>query len=286
MQIADGVIRLTANNPGPFTGHGTNTYLVTRGSSTVVIDPGPADNAQTRAILARAPLPISHILLTHAHRDHSDGIASLKARSGALTVGFGRTPPESHVHAAENSPSGGDFADWAFAPDLRLADGDTLHAAGLYVQALHTPGHAPDHLCFALHGTPWLFSGDHVMGWSTSVIAPPEGHMGRYLASLEKLLARTETRYFPGHGDPIDDAPRTVRAYLLHRQMRERAVLDCIRAGHATIQSIADAVYAGLAPQLANAARLSVIAHAEFLAEKGLVTYGAPLAANTPVYSA
>ncbi len=286
MQIADGVIRLTASNSGPFTGSGTNTYLLTFGASTVVIDPGPADESHTRAILAAAPLPISHILLTHAHRDHSDGIASLKEGTGAVTAGFGRNRAHASVHSAETSPSGGDFADRGFVPEIKLADGDLLRAGNLEIQAIHTPGHAPDHLCFAIPGTPVLFSGDHVMGWSTSVIAPPEGNMGLYLSSLEKLLARPETRYLPGHGDLIEDASRTVRAYLIHRQMRERAVLDCICAGAATIQSITDKVYAGLAPALSNAARLSVIAHAELLAEKGLVSFGTPLRPGTPVHPA
>jgi len=277
MHIADGVIRLTANNPGPFTGNGTNTYLLTRGSTTLVIDPGPVDEPHAQAILAAAPGPISHILLTHAHRDHSDGIARLKARTGAPTVGFGRSRISHNLSDLDNSPSGGDFADRNFAPDITLADGETLTFDGVTLEAVHTPGHAPDHLCFALAGTPILFSGDHVMGWSTSVIAPPEGNMGHYLSSLEKLQARAQSHYLPGHGDPLPDAARTVKAYLLHRQMRERAVLESVRSGQATVQSVTDQVYAGLAPNLANAARLSVTAHAELLAEKGLLTYTPPL---------
>jgi len=285
MTIADGVVCLTANNPGPFTGPGTNTYVITRGRSAVVIDPGPGDPRHISAILAAAAGPISHILLTHAHRDHSDAIAGLKAHTGATTVGFGRNLAAPAATSAENSPSGGDFADWDFTPDLKLRDGETLALPGLELAAIHTPGHAPDHLCYALPGTPVLFSGDHVMGWSTSVIAPPEGNMGHYLASLEKLQNHPQTRYLPGHGEAIEDAGRTVKAYLLHRQMRERAVLACVRSGAATVQTVADAVYAGIAANLASAARLSVAAHAEHLAEKGLVSFTPPLAAGTTLHA-
>ena len=282
MKVSRSIERVTAPNGGPFTGNGTNSYVVRRGQSCVVIDPGPDDETHLAAILgAAAGCPIAHILVTHAHRDHVDGVARLKALTGATTVGFGRLARPKPGADPSQSPSSGDFVDWAFMPDRVVTDGEVITLPGFELVAVHTPGHAPDHLCFALTSTPYLFSGDHVMGWSTSVIAPPEGHMGDYLASLEKLIARSEAEYLPGHGDAIPDGPRQARAYLIHRQMREQAVLGVIRQGTATVQSVTDSVYAELAANLANAARLSVIAHVELLAEKGLVAADRPLQANT-----
>ena len=278
-------VRVTAGNAGPFTGSGTNTYVLGSGEARVVIDPGPHDPAHMAAIVAAAGgHPISYILVTHAHRDHVDGLAALKAATGAATYGYGRAPRlPGAVHPASESPSGGDFVDDGLVLDHLLRDGDVVTAPGIALTAIHTPGHAPDHLCFALGGSRILFSGDHVMGWSTSVIAPPEGHMGAYLASLEKLQTLPASTYLPGHGEEIADGLRTVRAYLVHRQMRERAVLDVIRAGGATVQSVTEAVYAGIAENLANAARISVIAHVELLAEKGLVTCDGALEKTTRI---
>ena len=271
MPLPPHVIRLIAGNAGPFTGTGTNTYLVGE-HALAVIDPGPDEEAHIDAILRAARgRPITHILLTHTHRDHSDGLARLKLATGALTAGFGRAPPAA-ASIADASPSGAEFIAWDFVPDLRLADGARIDAGDQHLTAVHTPGHAPDHLCFAKAGAiPVLFSGDHVMGWSTSVIAPPEGHMGAYLASLEKLLPRPEVFYLPGHGEAVADGPRTARAYLLHRQMREQAVLAAIQAGAHTFDTITDRVYAGIAPNLRNAARLSVQAHVDFLREKAML---------------
>lgn len=277
---ADSIRHLTAGNAGPFTGTGTNTYLVGR-RALAVIDPGPDDGAHLAAILAAAGgRPITHILVTHAHRDHVDGVGALKAATGAVTVGYGRGSEMAAGagKADSSSPSGGDFIDWSLAPDITLVHGETFEVGDAVLEAVHTPGHAPDHLCFALGGDhPVLFSGDHVMGWSTSVIAPPEGSMGDYLRSLELLLTRGERRYLPGHGDEIADGHRTARAYLLHRQMREQAVLGAVRDGLATIPAITGRVYDGIAAQLLNAARLSVQAHVELLAEKGLVSFEGPL---------
>lgn len=276
---ASPILCIVAPNPGPFTGTGTNTYLV--GNDRVaVIDPGPESTAHTQAILTAARgRPITHILLTHAHRDHAGGLAGLKAATGAQTAGFGRTATmRTRAGNLDDSPSGGDFIDWSFQPDLRLEHGSTLDIGGLTLEAIHTPGHAPDHLCFSLQAERHvIFSGDHVMGWSTSVIAPPEGNMGDYLRSLEVLLARGERDYLPGHGPAIADGPRTARAYLLHRQMREQAILNAIHNGASTLASITARVYDGLAPNLMNAARLSVQAHLELLVAKHLVSFEGPL---------
>jgi glyoxylase-like metal-dependent hydrolase (beta-lactamase superfamily II) len=278
MLLDHDVTRLTANNAGPFTHHGTNTYLVGR-SAVGVVDPGPVDENHTQAIIAAAAgRPITHIFLTHAHRDHVDGLARLRDLTGATTYGAGRSSiGRSAALNRADSPSGSDFADWDFTPHIKLAHGDEVDVGGVRLAAMHTPGHAPDHLCFALLQTPVLFSGDHVMGWSTSVIAPPEGHMGQYMRSLESLLDRAETLYLPGHGDAIADGKRIARTYLIHRQMREKAILAAIKDGATTIPAIAAIVYSGIAPPLLNAARLSVQAHVAHLSEKGHLTYSYPL---------
>ncbi len=267
------IIRLVAGNAGPFTGDGTNTYLL--GTRTLaVVDPGPDKPAHVSAILQAARgRPISHIVLTHRHRDHADAIPRLKAATGARTLAFEHAPASAAEQTATRSTlTGGDFVAWEFVPDEVLVDGQRFMAGDVELEAVHTPGHAPDHLCFALAGAqPMLFSGDHVMGWSTSVIAPPEGHMGRYLTSLERVLARPEARYLPGHGPEIADGPRTARAYLIHRRMRETAVLDAIKGGARSIHAVTEVVYAGLAAHLMTAARLSVQAHVDLLAERGLL---------------
>jgi glyoxylase-like metal-dependent hydrolase (beta-lactamase superfamily II) len=275
-ELAPGVVRIVANNPSPFTFKGTNTYLVGTGGDVALIDPGPDDPVHLDAILKTiGKRRLTHILITHTHRDHTDGLPALLAATGAKTVGFG-------YHAQNRgtkrtSPSGSEFVDRDFVPDIPLADGQTFEGDGWAFDALHTPGHAPDHLCFALAGTGTLFSGDHVMGWNTSVVAPPEGKMGDYIRSLEKLIGRDDRVYFPGHGGQFEDPQRLVKAYLLHRRMRENAILECIRGGNATVRGIVPVIYRGLDAKLVNAASLSVLAHVEHLIERGLVRSETPL---------
>ncbi len=273
-ELAPGVVRVVANNPGPFTFKGTNTYLVGR-KTLAVIDPGPDDPAHRAAILAAAGgRRITHIFITHAHRDHVDGAAALEAATGALSVGHGRAP--GRRVGSEPGPSGRAFVDFDFAPALRVGEGDTVAGEDWAITAVHTPGHAPDHICLALAGTGLLFSGDHVMAWNTSVVAPPEGRMADYLASLELLLRRPESVYLPGHGGRIEEPQRTVKAYLLHRRWREQAILDAIRQGSRTIRSIVPIVYRGIDARLVGAASLSVQAHVEHLVERGLVACEGP----------
>jgi len=277
-ELAPGVVRIVANNPSPFTYKGTNTYILGHGEP-ALIDPGPDDPAHLDAILkAIGGRRLTHILITHTHRDHTDGMPGLIAATGAKTVGFGRRAP---VRGSKRtSPSGGEFVDSDFVPDVPLADGERLAGDGWAVTALHTPGHAPDHLCFALEGTPILFSGDHVMGWNTSVVAPPEGNMGAYIRSLERLSERTDGTYFPGHGGQIEEPQRLVKAYLLHRRMREQAILDLVRQGGRTVATIVPVIYRDLNPKLLNAASLSVLAHVEHLIERGLIRGDAALSAD------
>ena len=278
-ELASGVVRIVANNPNHFTFKGTNTYLVgTR--SLALIDPGPEDAAHLAAIMkAVAGRPITHVLITHTHRDHTDGMpALLAATSGAKTVGFGRRV--ANRGTKRTSPSGGEYVEQDFIPDPSPLAGQRLEGDGWALTALHTPGHAPDHLCFALEGTKILFSGDHVMGWNTSVVAPPEGSMGAYIRSLQRLTERSDELYFPGHGGQIEEPQRLVKAYLLHRRMREHAILECIREGNNTVRAIVPIIYKGLDPKLLNAASLSALAHVEHLIERGLVCCDSPLSAD------
>jgi glyoxylase-like metal-dependent hydrolase (beta-lactamase superfamily II) len=279
-ELAPGVVRLVANNPGPFTFKGTNTYIVGR-DDPVLIDPGPGDEAHLQAILATlGGRRLGHILITHTHRDHVDGLAALVAATGAKTAGFGRRAAEPGT--TRKSPSGSEYIDREFVPDIRLDHGGRLAGDGWAFTAVHTPGHAPDHLCFELEGTGVLFSGDHVMGWNTSVIAPPEGRMADYMRSLELLGERADRDrvYLPGHGGRVEEPQRLVKAFLLHRRMREQAILDCIRAGTNTVKGIVPVIYRDLDPRLTNAAALSVLAHVEHLIARGLVRCDSPLSAD------
>jgi glyoxylase-like metal-dependent hydrolase (beta-lactamase superfamily II) len=283
-ELAPGVVRLVANNPGPFTFKGTNTYLV-GGSDVVLIDPGPEDAAHLQAILdTLGGRRLGHILITHTHRDHVDGLAALAAATGARTAGYGRRAIAPGVK--RTSASGSEYVDQDFLPDVRLGHGDRLAGEGWALTALHTPGHAPDHLCFELEGTGLLFSGDHVMGWNTSVIAPPEGSMAHYLRSLALLGERADRVYLPGHGGRVEEPQRLVKAFLLHRRMREQAILDCIRSGTNTVKAIVPAIYRDLDPKLTKAASLSVLAHVEHLIARGLVRCDSPLSADRALFAA
>jgi glyoxylase-like metal-dependent hydrolase (beta-lactamase superfamily II) len=266
VEVAPGVRRIVANNPGPFTFKGTNTYIVGHGE-VAVIDPGPHDPEHLKALNAALEGErISHILITHTHRDHTDAVAPLKEYSKAPVLAFGETGK-----SRTTSPSGKVFVDLGFTSDERVLDGDTIKGSGWALDAIHTPGHAPDHLCFALSGERTIFSGDHVMGWNTTVVAPPEGHMGDYLNSLQRLLERKDKLFFPGHGGRIEMPQRVVRAYLMHRKMRESAIYACLEKGDSFIGQIVPRIYNGLDSKLVPAAAFSVLAHLEFLVERGLV---------------
>lgn len=273
--ISPGIVRIVADNPSPLTFKGTNTYLLGM-TELAVIDPGPQSAAHLEAILKAAHgRPICQILVTHAHRDHVDGAKALKAETGAAIYGYGREtfPPV----GPDTDPQGSEFIDYVFTPDVTLTHGDVIAEKEWRLEAIHTPGHAPDHLCFALAGRNIIFSGDHVMAWNTTLVAPPEGVMADYVESLARLLVRPESTYLPGHGGRLEEAQRTVRAYLLHRRWREEQVLEAIRRGAGTIQSIVPLIYPTIDHALSSAAALSVQAHVEHLIQRGLVTCdGAP----------
>jgi glyoxylase-like metal-dependent hydrolase (beta-lactamase superfamily II) len=276
LELAPGVLRLVARNPSPFTFKGTNTYIV--GSATnpmadlALIDPGPALDDHIAAIKRTiGPRRVSHIIITHTHRDHTDALPKVQAMTGAQVVGFGRTALVKND--PRRSPSGTEFVDADFNPDIRLVDGQSVSGPGWQLDAVFTPGHAPDHLCFALADRRVLFSGDHVMAWNTTVVAPPEGNMADYMASLERLLARRghDDVYLPGHGGRVEQPTRLVKAFLVHRSMREQAILGAIKDGTDTIEAIVTRVYQNLDPALLRAASLSVQAHVEHLVVKGVL---------------
>ena len=275
-EVMPGLRRLMADNPGPFTFQGTVSYIVGRGE-VAIIDPGPLIDDHIAALLqvVRGER-VTHILVTHTHRDHSPAAAPLKAATGAKTYAEGPHRRARDLHLGELRPPDS-AADRDFRPDIALADGDIVSGADWALEAVATPGHTANHMAFALKGMNVLFSGDHVMAWSTPVVAPPDGSMRDYMASLEKLARRPETRYFPAHGGAVRDAATFVQHYIRHRRAREASLLARLAKGEADIPALVAAVYAGLDPRLTRAAGLSVLAHLEDLVARGLVaTDGAP----------
>jgi len=269
--VAPGIRRIVARNPSPFTFRGTGTYVVGDGA-VAVIDPGPDLDDHVAALLAGlAGEQVTHILITHTHRDHSPAAAPLKAATGAQTYGFGP-----HAGGRRGDPAVEEGGDWDFSPDVTVHDGDTIAGAGWSFDAVHTPGHTSNHLCFALPDRGILFSGDHVMGWSTSVIAPPDGDMRAYMASLDKLLGRPDAVYWPTHGPAIAEPHAHVRAFIDHRREREAGILGCLKAGAGRIDAIVDRLYVGLQPGLHRAAGRSVYAHLLDLVGRGIVDSDGP----------
>ena len=275
--VAPGVRRIVARNPGPFTFKGTGTYVVGEGE-VAVIDPGPELAEHIDALIASlADEQVTHILVTHTHRDHSPAARALKEATGAPTHGFGP-----HAGGRRGEPGIEEGGDWDFVPDIVVHDGESVDGGGgtrggkWRFEAVHTPGHTSNHLCFALTDPGILFSGDHVMGWSTSVIAPPDGDMAAYMASLDKLLARRDSVYWPTHGPAITEPHRHVRAFIAHRRERESGIVDCLKSGCETIHSIVERLYVGLNPALHRAAGRSVLAHLIDLIGRDIVTADGP----------
>lgn len=257
--------RVVCDNPSAFTYRGTNTYLIGGGGGVAVLDPGPADPVHLQAILAATSGErITHILVSHTHRDHSPGAKALREATGAPTLAFGphATPPG----------EGGEGGDHAFAPDLRLADGESVEGGGWRLTALFTPGHCGNHLAFALDGTGALFSADHVMGWSTTVVSPPDGSMRDYLASLAKLRAREglDRLYLPGHGPAIREPMPFLDALFAHRRKREARIVAALREhGALPVAALVGHVYGPMDPRLLGAAGRSLLANLLLLEEQG-----------------
>jgi glyoxylase-like metal-dependent hydrolase (beta-lactamase superfamily II) len=258
--------RLIAPNASPLTFNGTCTYIIGEGA-VAVVDPGPDDRSHLAAILsATEGERIDAILVTHTHRDHTALASELRRTTGARVVGAAPFQPQ-HDDAGGIDSS----HDRGYAPDAVLSEGERLTGQGFTIEAVATPGHCANHLCFALLEERALFSGDHVMAWSTSVIAPPDGAMAAYMASLEKVRSRKETIYWPGHGGPVLEPQRYVRALGRHRRQREASILAALDDGAETVPELVAKVYLGLDPSLTRAAGFSTLAHLEDLCERGEV---------------
>lgn len=257
------VRRVRAPNPSPMTFTGTNSYLVGRGE-VAVIDPGPDIDLHLAGLLAALDPGerITHILVTHAHMDHSALAPRLAAATGAPLLAFGGAPK-----AAVSRQGRGDGIDRGFRPTIPLADGAVVTGRGWSLRAIHTPGHLDDHLCFGWGDL--CFSGDHVMGWSTSIVSPPEGRMGAYMASLARLATERWSRFLPGHGDPVEHPAERLAELAAHRRAREDDILRRLAAaGPASAAELARAIYTTTPPDLMPAAERNVLAHLEDLSER------------------
>ncbi len=273
------VRRVLAPNPSPYTFTGTQTWLVGAGSDVAVIDPGPAGSGQSvgdpkdafgaghvEAILAAiGSARVAAILCTHTHRDHSPAAAPLKAATGAPIIGC------APLVLSDDGPRADSAFDPDYAPDQILADGEAISGDGWTLRAVATPGHTSNHLCFALDQSGALFTGDHVMAWSTSVVSPPDGNMADYMASLQKLHDREDRVYYPAHGPAVPNPRQLVRGMLGHRRQRERQILNELEKGPRPIPEMVAAMYKGLDPRLTGAAGRSVLAHLIDLEARALV---------------
>ena len=262
------VRRVLAGNPSPYTYTGTQTYIVGTDNDVAVIDPGPAEPAHIDAILAGVgAATITAIMCTHTHRDHSPAAIPLARRCGAPIVGC------APLVLAHSGPRADAPFDHTYAPDRVLKDGEAMTGTGWTLRAVHTPGHTSNHLCFALEESGALFTGDHVMGWSTSVVVPPDGDMGAYMKSLTKLQSRTDTVYYPAHGPAVTKPQQLVRGMIGHRRQRENQILRLLGDEARTVEALVPPMYKGLDPRLIPAAEMSVTAHLLDLEKRGQVLH-------------
>ncbi len=259
------VRRLLAHNPSAFSYTGTGTFVVGHGT-VAVIDPGPDDPDHVAALIETLKgETVSHIVVTHTHRDHSPAAPALQAATGALIVGC------APLVLADDGPRADAGFDATYAPDAVMADGDSIEGPDWTLTAVATPGHTSNHLCFALRQEKALFSGDHVMGWSTTVVAPPDGDMADYIASLKKLLDRDDVIYHPTHGEPVTDPQRFVRHLIGHRKQRENQIIRLLGEGVTEIPAMVATMYAMVDKRLHPAAGRSVLAHLIDLQAQGRV---------------
>ena len=285
-QLSPLVRRVVANNPSMFTYHGSGTFIIGPSGNSdhvAIIDAGPADDDHVEAVLrAVEGQRVTHLLVTHPHPDHSPATAAIQAVTGAPTFGFGPHPPEAirahdervrkAIEAGEEpeSEDGEGAGDRDFVPDVVTRDGDVVAGQGFTFEALHTPGHISNHLCFALQEEDTLFTGDHVMGWSTTVVPAPDGDLNHYLANLRRLLERPEAIYRPTHGPAITNPVGYVSSLIEHREHRERQIIDALANGPRNIESIVADLYADVDKKLHKAAAAVVYAHLLALSRSGL----------------
>ena len=264
-QIAASVRRVIANNPSPFTLYGTGTYILGEGE-VAVIDPGPADSAHIQALLAATRgEQITHIFVTHTHMDHSPGCRLLKEHCDAKTYAYG-----SHgAGKLEQGVSVEEGGDMEFTPDVTVQDGELIEGSNWSVECVYTPGHTSNHMCFQDRAEKALFTGDHVMGWSTSIISPPDGDMQAYMESLEKLLRRDDAIYWPTHGPSITEPKAHVQAFIEHRRQREAQIFDCIDENIFVIADMVPVMYRDTPEFMYPAAARSVLAAVEYMVAKG-----------------
>jgi len=267
-QVAPMVRRIVARNPSPFTWHGTGTYVIGEGN-VAVVDPGPDLTEHVDALLqALEGETITHLLVTHTHRDHSPACRAVQAATGAPTYGFG-------PHGSGRIDTGvqvEEGADMAFDPDVRVVDGDVVAGDGWSMECVHTPGHTSNHMCFHLREHKALFSGDHVMGWSTTIISPPDGDIASYLTSLELLLGREDSCYWPTHGPCIRDPKPLVRALIDHRLERAEEIRACLAEGIERIADMVPRMYSQIPERMHRAAARSVFSTLIYLIERGEVS--------------
>lgn len=269
-EVAAGVRAVVAANAGPFTFKGTVTYIVGRGR-VAIIDPGPDDSAHVAAVLdAVRNETVSHVFVTHTHRDHSCASGAIKAKTGAVVLAEGPHRLAWALGEDDSNPLDA-TADLDFRPDVSLCETDTVTGPGWTIEAVATPGHTLNHMAYALKELHALFSGDHVMAWSTSIVAPPDGLLSDYMASLRKLQKRSESIYFPGHGNIIRNVPFMLRAYVRHRQAIDASIRQRLSGGAMTIPSLVGAIYGNVDVQFANALCLSLLAHVEDLRSRQVV---------------
>ena len=260
------VRRVLADNPSPFTYWGTQTYIVGDARGVAVIDPGPDLDQHVDAIVeAIDGAPVVGLVCTHTHRDHSPATRPLKDRTGAPIIGC------APLALSDDGPRVDAAFDFDYAPDRALSDGDRIASDGGTLEAVAPPGHTSNQLCFALPQADALFTGDHVMGWSTTVVAPPDGDMAAYMASLDKLMARQDQIYYPAHGDPVEQPQRFVRGLAGHRKQREGQILRLLRQGESAVPAMVEKMYVGIDPRLHGAAGRSVLAHLIDLENRGRV---------------
>lgn len=272
VELDENIFRITAKNRGPLTFEGTNSYLIGK-ENLAIIDPGPLDFDHLDVILrALDGRPLTHIFVSHTHKDHSPLAKELKLRTGATIYAEGPHRPARVLHLGENNPLE-ESSDLGFLPDVELSDGQIIDGGDWRIQAVHTPGHTANHCAFVYMERETLFSADHVMAWSTSFVGPPDGAMNDYMASLDKLIERDDKHILPGHGPEVVAPKKFLLGLKNHRRARERAILDTIKnKGGLFIPQIVDLVYTGLDERLKFAASLSTLAHLEDLVAKGNIT--------------